>query len=253
VSIVAILLLSGTMLLATYSGFRRHLDRSQVLGASRLLREGLLPAQNIRWAGLLCLIVGIVLGLFLVGVRGMPLLAIGLLSVIGGLLYAGWPVYFAPREFEEGTVCICLGPLAVLGAYTALTGVADAQPLLVSLPIGLLAASILYASHLVSFPEDVQAKHQTLAVRGGWDKARLLFVFLVSVPYLLVWILILTATLPGWAWLTFLSLPLACRGVWAVWRRAAAQQTQHLAGLELQMGHAYLAFGVLLGLGLILG
>jgi 1,4-dihydroxy-2-naphthoate polyprenyltransferase len=247
----AVVLVSvGTMLLATYTGCRRQIERSQALGSPRLLQEGLLPARHVWLAGILCLTVGLALGLFLVGLRGTALLAMGCIGVGGALFYAGWPVYLASRVFEEAVVFICLGPLVLLAAYDVLTGVAQARPLLVSLPIGCLAASILAASHLHTFSEDVRAQHHTLAVVLGWEKVRLLFSIVAGLPFLLMLILILTDVLPGWAWLTFLSLPLAGRSVASVWR-ATAEQTQALAGLDRQMAQTYLAFGVLLVFGLI--
>jgi 1,4-dihydroxy-2-naphthoate polyprenyltransferase len=249
---VALLLQVGTILLATYTGFHRHTDRGQALGSSRVLREGLLPARYIRGAGLLCLAVGAILGLFLVGIRGTPLLAMGLIGVVGGLLYAGWPLYLTSRVFEEAVVFLCLGPLVVLGSYFALTGVLHTWPLLVSLPLGLLAASILHANHLRTFPEDVHAKQHTLAVELRWEGARLLFYGVVGLAYFLALLLILTGVLPGWSWLTFLSLFLAGRGVLSVWQ-ASTGQTQALTGLDRQMAQTYLAFGILLIFGLLLG
>jgi 1,4-dihydroxy-2-naphthoate octaprenyltransferase len=249
---VVLLLQIGTMLLATSTGFRRHLNRGEALSSSRVLQEGLLPVLYVRGMGFLCLCVGVILGLFLVGMHGMTLLAMGLIGVVGGLLYAGWPLYLASRIFEEAVVFICLGPLVLLGAYFTLTGVLHTRPFLVSLPLGLLATSIFYASHLRTFPEDMQAQHHTLAVALGWESARLLFYTLVGLPYFLVLLLILTGILPGWVWLTFLSLFLAGRGVLSVWQ-ASTEETQALADLDRRMAQTYLVFGILLVFGLFLG
>jgi 1,4-dihydroxy-2-naphthoate polyprenyltransferase len=252
ICLVAILVHVGTILLATYTGFRRQIERGEVLGSRGLLQKGLLPTRQVWSAGILCLAVGSLLGLFLVGLRGAPLLLMGLLGMLGGLFYAGWPVYLSSRVIEDAAVCIGLGPLAVLGAYYALIGVFDALPFLASLPLGCLAESILHASHLHSFSADVNARRRTLTVVLGWERARLLFYVLVGLPYVLVALLSLTGALAGWAWLTFLSLPLAGRSALLVWR-ATAEQTQDLTGLDRQMAQAYLAFGVLLACGLILG
>jgi 1,4-dihydroxy-2-naphthoate octaprenyltransferase len=252
ICLVAMLVYVGTILLATYTGFRRQIDGGEVLGNSRLLHEGLLPTSQIWMTGLLCLAVGSLLGLFLVGLRGVPLLLMGLLSVVGGLLYAGWPVYLSYRVIEDAAVFVGLGPLAVWSTYYTLTGTLDALPFLVSLPLGCLAESILHASHLRSFSLDVTIKRRTAAVGLGWDRARLLFYVLVGLPYILVALLILTGALPGWTWLAFLSLPMAGRSALLVWR-ATAEQTQDLASLERQTAQAHLAFGVLLTLGLIRG
>ncbi|HEX9868087.1 MAG TPA: hypothetical protein VGC99_05730, partial [Candidatus Tectomicrobia bacterium] len=73
ICLVAILVQVGTMLLATYTGFHRHVERSQALGSSRLLHEGLLPTRHVWSTGLLCVAVGALLGLFLVGLGGVPL------------------------------------------------------------------------------------------------------------------------------------------------------------------------------------
>jgi 1,4-dihydroxy-2-naphthoate octaprenyltransferase len=252
IGLVATLVYVGTILLATCTGFRRQIDSSEVLGNSRLLHEGLLPTSQLWIAGLLCLAVGSLLGLFVVGLRGVPLLLMGLLSVVGGLLYAGWPVYLSYRVIEDAAVFVGLGPLALIGTYYTLTGTVAASPFLVSLALGCLAASILHASHLRSFSLDVTIKRRTAAVVLGWDRARLFFDVLIGLPYLLMALLIFTGALAGWTWLTFLSLPMAGRSALLVWR-ATAEQTQDLARLERQMAQAYLAFGVLLMLGLILG
>jgi len=86
----------------------------------------------------------------------------------------------------------------------------------------------------------------------GWERARLLFYALAGMPYVLVALLILARALPAWAWLTFLSVPLAGRSILLLWR-ATADQIQLLAGLDRQMAQAYLAFGVLLICSMILG
>jgi 1,4-dihydroxy-2-naphthoate octaprenyltransferase len=252
VCLVAILVHMGTSLLATYTDFRRHLHRSEALGANRLLQEGLLSTQQVWGAGLLCLALGSVLGLFLAGLRGTPLLVIGFIGVVGVLLYAGWPLYLASRVIEDAAVFVTLGPLLVVGAFHTLTGALHVLPLLVSLPLGFIAVSILYASHLQTFSADVNRKVRTVAVMLGWERARLLFYALIGLPYLLVALLILTKALPGWAWLSFLSLPLAGRSLLLVWRATTAQSSD-LVGLDRQVALAHLAFGVLLMFGLILG
>ena len=252
VCLVGLLVHMGTILLATYTGFRRHLHRSEALGANRLLQEGLWSTQQVWGAGLLCLALGSVLGLFLVGLRGTPLLVIGCIGLMGALLYAGWPLYLASRVVEDAAAFIGLGPLLALGAFQTLTGALHVLPLLVSLPLGFLAESILHASHLQTFSADVSGKVRTVAVMLGWERARLLFYALMGLPYLLVALLILTKALPGWVWLTFLSLPLAGRSLLLVWRATTAQSSD-LVGLDRQAAQAHLAFGVLLMFGLILG
>ena len=217
-----------------------------------MLHEGLLSTRRVLEVGSLCVALGSVLGLFLVGLRGTPLLAMGCTGVAAGLLYAGWPLFLSRRVIEDVAVLVGLGPVLVLGAFNALTGGVHVVPFLVSLPLGFLAESILHAGHLQSLSADINARVRTLAVVLGWGKARLLFHALIGLPYVLVALLILTGILPVWAWLTFLSVPLAARSLLALWR-APADHTQAPPGLDRQVAQAYLAFGVLLLCGLILG
>lgn len=251
VCLVAMLVCVGTVLLASYTGFRRHVERSEALGWSRLLHEGLLPTRQVWSVGLLCLAMGVLLGLFLVG-REDTLLLLGVIGVVAALLYAGWPLYLSARVVEDATVFVAFGPLSVLGTYAILTGTLHVWPFLVSLPFACLAESILHASHLQTFSADVDAKVSTLAVILGWDRARLLFYLVISLAYVLLALLVLTSALPEWAWLTFLSVPLAGRGLLGVWR-TTTPESQALAGLDRQMALTHLSFGALLTLSLLLG
>jgi 1,4-dihydroxy-2-naphthoate octaprenyltransferase len=250
--LLAVLIYVGTVLLASYTGFRRRVERSEALGFSRVLHEGLLPAGQVWAMGLLCLTAGVLLGLFLARLQGGPLLLLGVLGVVAAVVYAGWPLYLSARVVEDLAVSIGLGPLPMLGTFATLTGNLRLWPLLVSLPLGCLAESILHASHLQTFAADANTKVCTLAVALGWERARLLFYGLVGFPYVLMVVLILTGVLPGWAWLTFLSLPLAGRTFLAVWR-ATTPESPALNGLDRQMAWTYLAFAALLGCSLILG
>src|SRR5919108_2284108 len=252
VCLAAMLVHTGTILLAAYTGVRRQIKRREAQGVTRLLQEGLLATHQVWQAGLLCLALGSILGLFLVGLRGLPLLVMGVIGVVGGVIYAGWPLYLSPRVLEDAAVFSGLGPLLVLGAFVTLTGGLHVVPFLVSLPLGFLAESILHASHLQTFSAHVNAKVRTLAVVLGWDRARLLFYALVGLPYVLVALLILARVLPAWAWLSFLSFIVVGRSILVV-SRSTAERAQNLAGLDRQMAQGYLAFGILLSFSLILG
>jgi 1,4-dihydroxy-2-naphthoate octaprenyltransferase len=250
--IAALLFQTGTILLATYEDCRRGVERSGALGSSGVLREGLLPVRHVLWTGLLCLATGLLIGFFLVALRGMPLLFLGLIGVLGGLVYAGWPVRVPYFGVSEGVLFLGTGPLLVVGCYDVLTGAYHHTSLLVSLPIGLLAVAILHASHLQTLSEDTKSNLRTVAVVLGWERARLLYYALLGLPYLVVLILILGSVLSAWTWLAFVSLPLAGRSVASVWR-ATPERAQPLRNLDRQTAHVHLAFGVLLGLGLLLG
>jgi 1,4-dihydroxy-2-naphthoate octaprenyltransferase len=251
VIIAALLFHTGAILLAISKDFRRGVDRSRALSSSRVLSEGLLPVRHVLRTGLLCLAMGSLIGLFLVTLRGVPLLFLGLVGLLGVLVYAGWPARVPYRGVHEGIVSLGTGPLLVVGCYYVLTGAYHHTPLLVSLPIGFLAAAILHASHLPALCEE-KAHTRTLVEMLGWEKSRRLYYLLIGLPYLLMLVGLLAGVLPGWAWLVFLSVPLAGRNAISVWR-ATPEQVQDLATLDEQTAYVHLAFGVLLMLALALG
>lgn len=248
----AILFQAGTTLLATYAESRRRVHRRVPLGTSRVLVEGLLPAHQVFWTGILCLSSGGLLGLLMVAQHGMPLLLVGLIGMVGSLVYAGWPLRLSYSAIEEVVLFLCLGPVVMIGSWHVLTGVYSLTPWLLSLAIGLLAVAILHAARLHTLADDAKANRRTAAVLLGWEGARRLYYALLGVPYLLMLGMLLAAMLPEWAWLTFLGVPLAGHAVVSVWR-ATPEQAQDLAGLDEQATYAYLAFGLSLGFGLLLG
>jgi len=250
---IAVLLVQvGTILVNTSDDRVRGRKRQGALGASRVLRDGLLPVHHLLWVGALCFGVGAIIGLFLVGLRGLPLLLFGLVGILSGFLYAGWPVRLRWRAMDDIIVFLCLGPLLVLSSMFVLTGMYHHSALLVSLPIGLLAEAVFYSSNLHAHSDGGPAALPSLGMALGWETSRLVFGGLIVLPYILVLLLLLLGILPGWGMLVFVSAPLAVWAVAPVWR-VTPGQAQSLAALERPAIWLHLAFGLLLALGLILG
>lgn len=245
----ALLFLAGTILLATYADVQRQRIARP---SSRVLSEGLLPAHQVFWAGLLCVAIAVILGLFPVVLRGAPMVLLGLVGGLAGLLCAGWPVRLPYRVLDDAMVFLGLGPLSVLAAYYALTGELHRTPLLASIPLGFLAAAVLAAGHLQSFADDTKAGIRTAAVVVGWARARLLYGCLLGLPYVLAAAFALAGALPGWVWLVVLSAPLAGRAGLTAWH-ATPEQAADLARLAEQTAYVYLAFGALFTMGLGVG
>ena len=104
------------------------------------------------------------IGLALVALRGMPLLLLGLIGVLGGFFYTGWPVRWKYRAMGDVAGFILMGPLMVISSYFVLTGSYRHSALLVSLPIGFLMDAILHATNLRAIADDAKANIHTLAM-----------------------------------------------------------------------------------------
>ena len=113
-----------------------------------------------------------------------------------------------------------------------------------SLPVACLVTAILVVNNLRDIDTDARAGKRTLAVRLGAAAARIEYVSLVTLAFLLP---LLLAPFAGARVLVALgALPLAVFEVRALFRRAGRELNASLAGTA----RLHLVFGVLLATGL---
>lgn len=105
------------------------------------------------------------------------------IAAIGGLLaigYSMWPLSLAYRGFGEVTVGFTFGPLLMLGTYVVQTGQLSLRPILISIPLGILIAAVLWINEFPDFEADLHANKRNLVVRMGRGKARTVFAILMA-------------------------------------------------------------------------
>ena len=146
----------------------------------------------------------VVLGLPLVAARGVPVLLIGIASIVAALAYMGGPRPIAYTPFGELVVFVFFGLLAVGGADYTLTGAAlPPVTALAAVATGALAAAALVVNNHRDIAHDEGVGRRTLPVVLGAGASRGLYAASVLLPFALV---------PAMAWLAagpWLLLPLA--------------------------------------------
>jgi 1,4-dihydroxy-2-naphthoate octaprenyltransferase len=192
-----------------------------------------------------------VLGLYLVSVRGWPVVALGLIALIGGYTYTAPPFQYKFSPFGIPLVFILMGPLMVVGSYYVITGTIDWSALAVSLPVGFLVAAILHGNEWRDISEDARAGARTFSVRAGREAAHWLYLTLVVGAYLVLTATVVAGILPIWTLLAMFSLPLLVRQVRSAEFGASGQQ-RAIAMIDLQTAQLHAAFGYLMVLGLVL-
>ena len=110
-------------------------------------------------------------GLALLVLRGSPeAAAIAILGVLVVVAYGTPPLKLADRGLGEVCAAVGFGPVLLLGTYAVQSrGVFSTEALLLSIPIGLLAGSIVYVGEIPNRVVDARAGRMTLPVR--WSKA----------------------------------------------------------------------------------
>lgn len=163
----ALLIQIGTNLGNDYYDFLRGGDTQARLGPTRVTQAGLLRPQQVFRGMVFVLAAAFGVGIYLVSVGGLPVVAIGIASLICAVAYTGGPFPLAYHGLGDLFVFLFFGLIAVGGTYwvQGLSWPTDA--LLLGAGIGALNTAILVANNLRDIDTDRAAGKRTLAVRLG--------------------------------------------------------------------------------------
>jgi 1,4-dihydroxy-2-naphthoate polyprenyltransferase len=240
----------GTNLSNDYSDARRGADAEDRLGPVRVTAGGLVPPRQVLIATYVAFGVAVLAGVYLIAVAGWELLAIGVASILAGVLYTGGPRPYGYEGLGEVFVFLFFGVVAVAGSYFAQVERLEWEAFALAVPVGLLASAILVVNNVRDLETDRRAGKRTLAVRLGRPRTRGLYAAMVYVAFLSVpapWLAGADSIVP-WVMLSWLALPLAVPVVRIVRNRTDGPS---LNGALARTGQLQLAFCVLLSAGLL--
>lgn len=239
----------GTNLSNDYEDARRGADTEDRLGPVRVTAGGLVPPKYVLYATWIAFGIAALAGIYLVVEAGWQLILIGAASIVAGVLYTGGPRPYGYVGLGEVFVFLFFGVVAVTGSYFVQTTVFAWEAVAVSIPVGLLACSLLMVNNIRDIDTDRRAGKKTLAVRLGREKMRTVFSATILLAFLLVPIVWLATGLTAWMNLALLALPL-----WPPLARTVRERTDG-AALNKALGDSArleLVFCVLLSIGLLL-
>ncbi|HEX8966336.1 MAG TPA: 1,4-dihydroxy-2-naphthoate polyprenyltransferase [Chloroflexota bacterium] len=247
--LTALLIQIGTNFANDVYDFRRGADTADRLGPLRVTQGGLVTQQQVLVATLLTFGLALLIGLYLATIGGWPILVIGVVCLLAGVLYTGGPWPFGYHGLGDVVCFVCFGVLAVLGtAYLQALRLA-ALDLWATIPVGCLVTAILIVNNLRDIDTDRRVGKLTLAVRLGRRGTRLEYALCVVVAYAVVVGLGLAGMVGAWWWLPLLSLPLA---LWLV-RFVSRTEGRPLNQALKRTGQLHLLFGLLFAAALSLG
>jgi 1,4-dihydroxy-2-naphthoate polyprenyltransferase len=146
-----------------------NVNPTQFSGGSRVVHYGLLSLREIALLSFGFYAVGIAIGVGLAAARGWDLLWLGVAGALLSLFYTAPPLRLVHRGIGEIVVALGFGPIMTLGAYFVQAQEYDLEPLLASLPVGILIALVLYVNEVPDRPADAKAGKRTLPVRFSKD------------------------------------------------------------------------------------
>ena len=206
---------AGANVLNDYFDYKNEVDTSHVPGSfgtgGRAIGQNLLSPGQVLILGLLFYAFTLPIGSYLTVTVGLPVLILGILGFLVGFFYTGSPIGFKYYALGEPAVFLVWGPLMVIGAYYVQRGSFSVQPILVSLPVGILVALILFANNIRDLTSDTRARIRTIATLLRKEGAVKLYRLLIFASYGITLLLIAAGQLSLWGLITLISLPLALK------------------------------------------
>jgi 1,4-dihydroxy-2-naphthoate polyprenyltransferase len=239
----------GTNLSNDYSDARRGADTEDRLGPVRVTAGGLVPPRQVLIATYVAFGLAVLAGSYLIAVAGWELLAIGVASILAGVLYTGGPRPYGYEGLGELFVFLFFGVVAVTGSYFAQVEEIPGEAVMLAVPVGLLASAILVVNNVRDLETDRRAGKRTLAVKLGRPRTRLMYAAMVALAFLTALSPWLFGALEAWVALSWLAIPLAVPLVGTVRERTDGPS---LNGALAGTGRLQLVFCVLLSAGILL-
>ena len=163
----AIFIQIGTNFANDLFDFKKNTDTYDRVGPLRVTQAGLVSPSQMRTATIMTFSVAFVIGIYLVYRGGWPIVAIGLASILFGVLYTGGPYPLGYNGLGDIFVFIFFGPVAVGGTYYVMAQTVTPVALLAGIAPGLLSTAILVVNNTRDLETDQRTGKRTLAVRFG--------------------------------------------------------------------------------------
>ncbi len=195
----AVLIQVGTNFANDYFDAVKGADTADREGFTRVTAGGLIPARRVKLATVAAYGLALVVGVYLVAVGGVPILVVGLSSILAGILYTGGPYPYGYYGLGDLFVFVYFGLVAVTGTYyvQAAATLSSVGPVPIDIPPGTVTAGVLVASlaaaglttailvvnNVRDIETDAAAGKHTLAVMLGYTWSRVEFVVLLGIAY----------------------------------------------------------------------
>ena len=184
-------------------GIDKITKRTKFSGGTGVLPTGLLKAKHVYVVGLMFLVMGSLIGIYFILLRG-PIVGVILgIAVFSVYTYSSRLVY---RGLGE-TFVVLKGALIVFGAYYVLTNSVEFIPFYNGIILGMLSGCVLFITSFPDFEADKSKGRKTLAISLGKDQALKLYPILLLSPYLLLIFGVILNLIVIYSLICFISIP----------------------------------------------
>lgn len=228
--------------------FTKQTDNAERIGPLRVTQAGLANPRQTAIATAMAFSLAVTAGSYLIYRAGWPVVVIGLVSIVCGLLYTAGPLALAYLGLGDIFVFIFFGPVALAGTYYVQAHQISTPVILAGIPFGMISTAILTVNNLRDVDADQKGGKKTLAVRFGRTFARREYLFMMTVPVLLA---VLLAIITGRTFLTLvlLFLPFTIGAIKTVFSGTDGEKLNEILAVS---GRLLILYGALFAVGWLL-
>lgn len=180
-------------------------DRSPFSGGKRVLIDNLLTKGQTVGIALVCYLLGVLAGIFIVVWREPKVFWPGVAGGALAFFYHAPPFKLSYHGLGELAVAVAYGPAICMGTYLVQRGAISTEVVLVSCLLGILIAAFLLINEFPDYHADKIADKRTIVVRLGRKAASRVFAGIVAIPFVVLLALPLL-NLPFTLWLGFIAV-----------------------------------------------
>ncbi|MDP6227747.1 MAG: prenyltransferase, partial [Dehalococcoidia bacterium] len=147
-----------------------------------------------------------VVGVALIFLVGIPILYLGLVGLLSGVLYTVWLVRVGVGELFVG---LNFGVLMTVGAYYVQTRAVSTEVVAASIPLALLIAVVLFINQFQDYTADKATGKHNLVVRLGRARSSVVFAAMLAASYLSLIVGVAAFDVSPFTLLALLTVPLA--------------------------------------------
>ncbi|MBN1932171.1 MAG: 1,4-dihydroxy-2-naphthoate octaprenyltransferase [Desulfobacterales bacterium] len=242
---------SGANLLNDVYDYRRGVDRQINPVSGAVVRKWLSEREAFR-AALFLMGLGIILGIYIFLFVGLPILYIGFVGIIIGILYTWGPFELKYHGLGDLAVFLTFGILGSAGAWIVQTGSFSWIPVVWAVPMSLIVIAILHANNWRDISSDTRIGIKTVSSLLGDRMSKTYYDFLLISPFIGILMILVVSRFNGfgppmpWTFLIcFAALPPAVKLMKMAGIRHKPEHLEIFRGLDGATGKLNFIFGLL--------
>lgn len=238
------ILQAGGNMMSDYYDYKNNVDRKETYGSSRMLVNKQFEPREVYWFSISMMVIGNIIGIYLLLNTSWHLLWIGLAGIIGSYFY----FFMKYRALGDLNIFIIYGQLISLGTYLVMTNALSWKMLLVAAAPGFLIVNVLHANNTRDIKHDSVAKIKTAAMLLGIKGSIIYYTVFTYGAYLLIGLCVVFG-IQHWATLTiFISLPMALKLIKQM-RTADKEKPENIQRLDEGTAQLVMVYMLLLVIG----